>query len=398
MTDKLTDRLGKTWFRLGQVAAVGALLLLLLGDFQANLLDTGQAWPLTLAELASLGAVATLWLSSGRFGPTSLPVLAVLVSAWSLFVTAVPALLSPRNGSPGIAETAALLGLLLVVVRRSDPKLVLLGGGVVTAAIAAQPLHNGINTSTIIFGLALALAAAGVAAAGAYLRSLDTGRSRQVQLVRVEQRAELARDLHDFVAHHVTGIVVQAQGAKIIAERDPARAVAALEQIERAGAEAMTSMRRMVGVLRDVDGQLDAPVAPVAGIADLTPLVDGFSSAGQVTATLHLEGYLDDLPVELTSSAFRVVMEALTNVRRHAAGASAVHVVLHRTPEWLFVRVADDGQSVHSGQQGAGPGFGLIGLTERVSALGGRIQAGPGAGGGWVLDVAMPVSRRAVRS
>jgi signal transduction histidine kinase len=397
MTDRLTERFKQTWFRLGQFAVVGVLLLILLFDFAQGLGDNTAAWPLTLAEVASAGAVTLVWLVSGRLGPVALPLLATVVAGWSLFVSSVPAAISPQNGSFGLAETCALLGLLLVVVRRSELVLAVMGGGFLVAAVAAQPLHLGFDSETIIIGLLMALVAAAVAAAGAYLRAMDTGRSRQVQLVRVEQRAELARDLHDFVAHHVTGIVVQAQGAKIIGEQDPARAVAALEQIERAGAEAMTSMRRMVGVLRDVDGQLDAPVAPVAGIADLGPLVEGFSAAGSTTARLHLEGYLDDLPVELTSSAYRVVMEALTNVRRHAAGATVVDVVLHRTPGWLFVRIADNGPVVHPAGPLTHPGFGLIGLTERVDALGGRIQAGPGADGGWVVDAAVPVTRPIAR-
>ena len=108
--------------------------------------------------------------------------------------------------------------------------------------------------------------------------------------VRAEQRAEFARDLHDFIAHHVTGIVVQAQGARFIAEQDPQRVLLALEQIEQAGAETMASMRRMVGVLRDPQAPPDAPLAPVAGVAELAPLLDQFNGAGGPVARLHVDG------------------------------------------------------------------------------------------------------------
>jgi signal transduction histidine kinase len=226
---------------------------------------------------------------------------------------------------------------------------------------------------------------------------MDAQRERQISMVRAEQRAEFARDLHDFIAHHVTGIVVQAQGARVVAEHDPQRVVGALEQIERAGAETMASMRRMVGVLRahpddSAEGDGPAPLAPLAGVAELGPLVESFTAAGGPEARLHIDGEVEDLPVEVTSSAYRVVMEALTNVRRHAVEATVVDVWIRRTPEWLLVRVANDGHPPRTGvTRELRGGFGLVGLTERLSAVGGRIQAGPGIDGGWVVDAGLPL-------
>src|SRR5215211_1920461 len=393
MTDTVSDQPRKIWFRLAQVgAAFGLLLLLFLdvyfGSFRGS--DAAHA----LAGLVAVGSAALVWLVAHRLGPVALPLIAAAVAGWSLLLTLSMYAADLDSGVFAFAETAALLGLLLVVVRRSHRWLVALGGGALVTAIGAEPLRSGLGDSSVILGLLFVLIAASVAATGGYLRTLDSGRRRQVQLVRAEQRAELARDLHDFVAHHVTGIVVQAQGARIIAAQDPERVVAALEQIERAGAVAMASMRRMVGVLRAVDSEPDAPVAPLAGIAELAPLVDGFTAAGPIAARLHIEGHLDDLPVEVTSSAYRVVMESLSNDCKHAHRAARVDVVLHRIPDWLLVRVADDG---HSGLPRGGPGFGLIGLNERVAALGGRIQAGPGAAGGWVVEAALPLGRVPMR-
>ena len=175
---------------------------------------------------------------------------------------------------------------------------------------------------------------------GVYLRTIEAGRERAMDAVRAEQRAEFARDLHDFIAHHVTGIVVQAQGARFVAEQDPQRVLLALEQIEQAGAETMASMRRMVGVLRDPQARPDAPLAPLAGVAELAAAAGAVQRAPAArwpgcTSTATCDG----LPVEVSTSAYRVVMEALTNIRQHAAGARVADVWVRRTPDWLLVRV-----------------------------------------------------------
>jgi signal transduction histidine kinase len=389
------------WLRAGQVVAAGGLLLLVGADLTTGFFESGYFDTTRLgifdwdyAELLAAALAGLAWLTAHRLGPRLIVVLAGSVSAFSMLVTAVPAVTSPRGGTFGVAETAALLGLLMIVVRQASPWLVPVGGLAVLAAIVTQPVRGGGGSERIILALALALAAAGAAGAGFYLRALDYGRLRQVDAVRAEQRAEFARDLHDFIAHHVTGIVVQAQGARIIAAHDPARVVTALEQIERAGAETMASMRRMVGVLRAGDERPDAPLAPLMGMADLGPLVDGFATSGEVTTGLHVTGRVDDLPVEVTSSVCRVVMEALTNVRRHALRPSRVDVAVRRTDDWVLVRIVDDGQPVRAGIPREPHGFGLVGLTERVGSLGGRIQAGPGIDGGWVVDVSIPLARQ----
>src|SRR5829696_9080986 len=364
MTDTVSDDRRKIWFRLAQIGAAIGLLFLLLLDLYFDSFTTQAGMHVALAELMSVGWAALAWFLAHRLGRVALPLAAMFCASWSLAATWATASFSTGSSPFGFAETAAMLGLLIPVVRRSHPWLLVPAAGGLVLAVGAQPLRSGFDESSLLASMLFGVVAASVAATGAYLRSLDGGRQRQVQLVRAEQRAEIARDLHDFVAHHVTGIVVQAQGARVIADHDPERAAAALEQIEKAGAEAMASMRRMVRVLRNAGGSdADAPVAPLAGVGDLHELIDGFNSAGTITAALHVEGPVDDLPVEIGSSAYRVVMEALTNVRRHANKASRVDIVLHRTAEWLFVRVGDDGHG--GGPRGHSHGFGLVGLHER---------------------------------
>jgi len=289
-------------------------------------------------------------------------------------------------GSWGLAESVGLLIVLGLVVRWAPTPGAVFAGGVCWLAISLMPLRSGIDDTFIIFGMLQSMIAGAVGAGAGYMRITAYARDRQVATVRAEQRAEFARDLHDFIAHHVTGIVVQAQGAKFIAASDPERVITALDQIERAGAETMSAMRRMVGVLRSAG---DAPLAPLAGVGDLGPLVEGFSASGGPPVRLHVDGALDHLPVEVTTSAYRVVMEALTNIRQHGQSVTAVDVSLRRTEDWLMVRVADNGTPFP--RAGDRKGFGLVGLGERVEAVGGRLRAGPGIGRGWVVDAALPL-------
>jgi signal transduction histidine kinase len=385
-----TSPMRRLLFHLGQLAALAGLFVLGLLDLRYGL-HYGSLLLLPVRVLLPMAAAA-IWLTPHRPESVQLPRLALLIAIASLSVTGVMQLRGLSNGgltdSWGLAETTALLGLLYVVARRAAARTApwaVLGVG---AAVIVLPFRSGTETTFVVFGLLLTLASAATATAGTYLRTLDNGRQRALDEVRATQRAEFARDLHDFIAHHVTGIIVQAQGARYVAEQDPQRALVALEQIELAGAETMASMRRMVSVLREPD----APLAPLAGAADLEPLLAGFNQSSPATARLHIDGSLDGLPVEVSTSAYRVVMEALTNVRRHAVEASAVQVSVRRTAGWLFVRVADDGAPPRPAGLRERPGYGLVGLAERVRAVGGRITAGPGIERGWLVDVTMPLA------
>ncbi len=388
----MTSPLRPWWLVLGRLAALIALAVLGVFDVRYGLLHSS---PLVgLVRLVLPVGVAAVWLIPYRQSSRVLPRLALPVAAVSLAFSGLMLLVGAsyyvRADSWGLAETAALLGLLYVTARRASAGMAPWAVLVVGAAVVLMPLRNGTANIFVVFGLLLAMAAAVAVTAGTYVRMLESGRQRALDEVRAAQRAEFARDLHDFIAHHVTGIIVQAQGARYIGEQDPQRALAALEQIEHAGAETMASMRRMVTVLRAPE----APLAPLAAATDLEPLLDGFNRSSPATARLHVDGRLDSLPVEVSTSAYRVVMEALTNVRRHAVQAGVVDVWVRRTPGWLFVRVADDGEPPRPAHGREPAGYGLVGLHERVRAVGGWITAGPGIERGWVLDAAMPLTWR----
>lgn len=375
--------------RLGQLGLLLVMAVLGVFDLMAGMAGTSS---LALVQVLMAVATAAVWLPQHPQGSTRLPKVALVVSLSSLLLTLVVAVGIPTGGSFGTAEALGLLGMLFVLARRADPHWAVIGIVATVAAVGLLPMRGGFDAVFVIAGLILALAAAAAIGGGVYLRTIDSTRQRAIDSVRAEQRAEFARDLHDFIAHHVTGIVVQAQGAKFIAEEDPKRVLLALEQIEQAGAETMASMRRMVGVLRDPLARPDAPLAPIAGVPELAALLDHFSSAGGPLARLHVDGDAHGLPVEVSTSAYRVVMEALTNIRQHADGARVADVWIRRTPEWLLVRIANDGAPPRSATPRDRPGYGLVGLTERVRAIGGRITAGPGIDGGWVVDAALPIA------
>ncbi|MEV8318241.1 histidine kinase [Streptomyces sp. NPDC059900] len=361
----------------------GGLVGLVVLDSVGGLYYIGAYGPGKLiGALLAVGAVAV----SPRLDGRALPVAACVLAGVSLCVSFWMHLEMRASGlAMGFAELAALTWLLLVVARRGKPSWAALAVPLLGMAIVVRPVSTATRQSTIIMALLWALAAVTALGIGLGMRLLLADRRRQAAALRLEQRTEFARDLHDFVAHHVTGIVVQAQGARAIAGRKPELVPPALQRIEQAGSEALTSMRHMVGMLRDAEGEV--ALTPLSGIAEVRTLVEEFSAVGGARAGLDLEGTFDDLPVEVTTTAHRVVMEALTNVRKHAHGCTEVRVSVHRSRDRLTVRVSDDGRQRH----GSSSGFGLKGLAERVGLIGGSIQAGPVTSGGWGVEATLPV-------
>ncbi|MEV1023873.1 histidine kinase [Streptomyces sp. NPDC050264] len=369
------------------VAGLVGLVLLdwLGGDF----FDLGDHTPAVLGPAkagCALLAVACA-VASPRLGSRVLPVAACVLAFFSVCVSFVLHLETAISRmAMGFTEPAALTWLLLLVARRGKPSWAMPAVPALLVAIVLRPVSVNVKQSTMILALLFALAAVTALGIGLGMRLLLADRRRQAAALRLEQRTEFARDLHDFVAHHVTGIVVQAQGAQAMAGRKPELVPPALQRIEQAGSEALTSMRHMVGMLRDADGEVT--LTPLAGIGEVRTLVEEFSAVGGARARLDVEGTFDDLPVEVSTTVHRVVMEALTNVRKHGQGCTEVRVRVDRSGDRLTVRVADDGRPHHVSQSG----FGLKGLAERVGLIGGSVQAGPVTGGGWGVEATLPVS------
>jgi signal transduction histidine kinase len=356
----------------------GAALLVTLGivDYLAGTIRDDQ---LGLLELGSGMLACLVALVGPALGPVMLPLVALLPAGTALAAT----FLGTHRAPLAFAATVSLCWLIALIAWRGRTVLAAITVPILTAAIVLQPLWAQGSGITTIAALALPLLVLVAIATGVAGRLVGLNRARQTDAIRLAQRAEFARDLHDYVGHHVTGIVLLAQGARAMADKQPELVLPALERIEQAGTEAMATMRRMVGLLRDADAAAD--FSPLATIADVEDLVTEFGP----TARLELDGTFDGLPAELQSTVHRVVMESLTNVRKHSDGARDVRVLVSRTARWINLRVTDDGRGRHGGRAG----FGLRGLTERVTALGGSIKAGPRAEGGWIVEASLPVER-----
>jgi len=201
----------------------------------------------------------------------------------------------------------------------------------------------------------------------------------------VEERARIARELHDAIAHNVSMMVVQAGAERRVLDGSQESTRDVLATVEQIGRNALTEMRRLVGMLRTDD---DDPLAPQPGLGDLPVLVGQVRDAG-LPVELQVEGEARELPVGLELSAYRIVQEALTNALKHAGDARAT-VRVRYTDDSLELEVVDDGAGAQ-GQVASG-GHGLVGMRERVALYGGRFEAGRRPAGGFTVRVLLPIA------
>ncbi len=373
---------------------------------------------------AAAGGLVWLLVAGPAYRNTLVPVAtaAALVSLTATIL--IPESLPPSVQWFGLFELAGLLWLIILVVRLAPLRRAVAVGLLVSAAQATMILRavHGWSLLDQVGSVGFwALGAVCAALGGTYLRSLDGTRERAVREARRTQRLALARDLHDFVAHDISGIVVQAQAARAVAAQRPEAVLEALARIEEAGLAALSSMDRTVHMLHDLedDPSADSPEvssggtsgtaspyaqdtgrAPAPGVADLPELLDRFTAGGSGAVRLHLPPDLATaVPRELGSTVHRVVVEALTNVRRHAPLDSAVTVTLARAEgDGPQVSVEITNQPVDPDRTDAPldggerrGGLGLVGLTERVEALGGTLTAGPYGRAGWRTTAVLPL-------
>jgi signal transduction histidine kinase len=212
---------------------------------------------------------------------------------------------------------------------------------------------------------------------------LEREREERVRQLVTEERARIARELHDVVAHSVSVMVVQAQaGPRLLAE--PEQAAGAFTSIEASGREALVELRRLLGILRT---DKDLSIGPQPGLSSLQGLVEQVRDA-DVPVTLRVEGDAIPLPPGLDLSAYRIVQEALTNTIKHAGPARA-DVTIRYGASAIEVEIVDDGRG--ESQSVNGSGHGLIGMRERAALYGGELEAGPRPGGGYAVRARLPV-------
>ena len=369
--------------RWGDLALAAGLLVLGLTE---ALLDGGLSTPQKLGAVALVAVLAVL-AAFRRKVPLFL--LAVLLAG---------AIAEPWAGEAGGGEILGLFVLLAVYTAGAH----LEGrrmwiGAVLTAVLGTVVMVNdpdGINVSALIFfGFLFGTPwAVGRAIRHRRLRevaledrasALEREQEQRARAAVAEERARIARELHDVVAHAISVIVVQARGGRKVLDTEPEDARAALDTIEVTGQRALVEMRRLLGMLRADDEQL--ALAPQPSLAHLEALVADVESAG-LPVELRVEGEPAELPPGVDLSAYRIVQEALTNALKHAGPAKAL-VFVRYAEDGLELEVADDGSGAGNG---GGTGHGLIGIQERVAMLGGEVEAGARSDGGYAVRARLP--------
>ena len=222
-----------------------------------------------------------------------------------------------------------------------------------------------------------------VAAIGVAVRYRDKEHHRGMDQVKLLEREQLARELHDTVAHHVSAIAIRAQAGRVVAASDPAAALDALAVIEEEASRTLAEMRAMVGALRQGE---EPDLAPQRGVADIERLVTG--GAGP-RVDVELSGDLDGLRPSVDATLYRLAQESITNARRHARHATRIEVTVHGDEDCVRLTVGDDGDAGAFDPRSSS-GFGLLGMAERAKLLGGTLEAGPSRNRGWTVQALLP--------
>jgi signal transduction histidine kinase len=214
---------------------------------------------------------------------------------------------------------------------------------------------------------------------------LERERDAQAQIAAAAERARIAREMHDVIAHNVSVMVVQADGAAFALDAEPERARQALAAISRTGRQALAEIRQMLGILRTGDDQ--AELSPQPGIDQLEDLLKQVRATG-LPVSFTVEGVPRALPRGADLAAYRVIQESLTNTRKHGGPSASASVTLRYCQDGLMMCVADDGRGAAAVP--GSDGHGLVGMRERVEMYGGTVRAGPRPGGGYQVTATLP--------
>ncbi|MEO3871728.1 histidine kinase [Nonomuraea sp. B12E4] len=281
-------------------------------------------------------------------------------------------------------ETYTMAYLLLIVyslIRWGSGQAAVAGLMIMFAAVFLSIARYGLTPPDAIAAFGVMLSAV---ALGAAFRFRARARMRELDQVKLLEREQLARDLHDTVAHHVSAMAIRAQAGLAMSAAHPDAAIDALRVIEAEASRTLAEMRAMVHLLRR-----DRPAQPPPGrrIADLARLADQARVGPQVN--VELSGDLDDLPPSIGAAIYRIAQESVTNARRHARHATRIEIRVAADDDSVHLHVSDDGDAA-SARQAAPQGYGLLGMTERAGLLGGTCQAGPNPGRGWTVTAVLP--------
>ena len=372
-----------------------------------------QEWPLVAGGVLASFSLAEVIVRAEDFGRT--PFLALLLGLCSTvpivlartdvlaaggIVTGAMVLSLVAPGRPTAAGLVAQVVALYLVGRRFSWR----ASGVMVAPllvfVVAAPSGGGLGDRLFPLAMAsLALAAIGLGNARRIRGEVvaqDAARQAFAETVLENaargERARIARELHDVVAHHISMIAVQAETARLTTSRMPPEGAERLGEIGDTARAALTEMRRLLGVLRE-DAETETTRKPQPGLQELIHLIDEARGSAGASTRLIVRGCVAPLDPGIELTAFRIVQEALTNARRHAPGA-AVDVELRYADGGLRLCVRDNGPGPRDRDDGdANDGHGLLGMRERVAMVGGRLSAGPAPASGFLVEAYLPASR-----
>ncbi len=347
------------------------VVVLVVWSIAEALLREDRAWWPVVLTVSIVVAVCLLWRRTH-------PLAAVAVAFGTLIAFDVARILAVD--ATGLLSIAALLMLPYALLRWGAGREAAVGLGIILVWLAVTHVADPTAPAEVVAGYGFFLFSA---ALGAAIRFHANSRLREIEQVKLRQRNELARELHDTVGHRVSAIAVQAQAGRALSATNPERALATLETIEEAASRTLEEMRAIVGVLRDRTGPDLAPRRCVADIAQLAR----FDGEGP-RVDVHLSGGLDAVDRPVGTALHRIAAEAVINATRHAVHATRVSVNVTAAHDRVHLTVRDDGEG-----SAAGPtpgGYGLVGMAERASLLGGTLCAGPDPAGGWTVDAVLP--------
>ncbi|GAA4980227.1 signal transduction histidine kinase [Nonomuraea thailandensis] len=307
-----------------------------------------------------------------------------------LLAVAIPVVLSTvvqlvTAADPAEMGSAAyILILLYALCRWGSGREAAAGLVLITVAVLAGVVSGHIHAGDVAGAFAVVFA--GMTLGGTF-RYRARARMRELDQVKLLEREQLARDLHDTVAHHVSAMAIRAQAGIATASADPAAAVDALRVIEAEASRTLAEMRTMVRVLRRDQGGSAPEMAPNPHLADLWELA-GRGRVGPAV-DVRIDGDLDGVPASVGAAIYRIAQESVTNARRHARHATRIEVRVAADDASVRLRVSDDGDST-AGRPVTASGYGLLGMIERAGLLGGTCEAGPNPGRGWTVTAELP--------
>ena len=308
------------------------------------------------------------------------PLAMLALASGIALVVDIASVASHAGGRVTFASMVYALLLVHAVFRWGSGREAVAGSAIVLVINGVGTVVDQAQIGDAVFGLVILVLTA-VLGASARLRA--TSRLRQLDQVRLREREQLARELHDTVAHHVSAMVIRAQAGRVVARSRPGAAVEALQIIEEEGSRTLAEMRTMVSALR---GRDDADLAPQSGAADIERLARSVGDGPLVE--VHLSGDLEDLSPSVGAATYRIAQESITNAMRHARHATRIVVVVAGERDCVRLTVRDDGDFVSANRPR--DGYGVVGMTERATLLGGTLQVGPGPDRGWVVDAVLP--------